>query len=297
MNILNRTGSEVLSAYLKEIDSRLDELIPEQNSAMHAQLFSATRYALLGPGKRMRPSLVLLTTETLGGSLKDALDPACALEMVHAYSLVHDDLPCMDNDDFRRGRPTVHKAFDEATAMLAGDLLLTEAFQVLTSAEGLNADQKLEMISLLARMSGGSGMIGGQMMDLLAEGKQLDERHILQIYKFKTSCLIATAFVFGGIIAKVDKPSLEALHSFGINFGLAFQLIDDILDVTDSQKHKGRTESSDVANEKSTLINSLGVEGARQLAENLLNAGVDMLKVIPCDMQPIIDLTSSLIRR
>lgn len=295
MNSQTSTFGSELDVATALIQTKLDELLPAATA--DNRLLAAARYALLGPGKRLRPHLVIMVAEALGANREAALEPACALEMIHTYSLIHDDLPCMDDDDFRRGRPTVHKAYDEATAVLAGDLLLTEAFRVLAEAPLLAAEQKIELTRQLAIFAGSQGMVGGQALDLEAEGQELSDRQILQIYKQKTSCLLSAAFVFGGIVAGKDEETLNILSIFGLNFGLSFQIIDDVLDVSDSQRHKGRADSSDIANHKSTLVTSLGIEGARQFADNLLQGGIDMLNALPYDLSTVIAFSKKTIFR
>ncbi len=198
------------------IDAELDRLLPDKTP-----LERAARYSLLAPGKRLRPKLVLMTAEMLGTSIEKALQPACALEMIHAYSLIHDDLPCMDDDDFRRGQPTLHKAYDEATAVLVGDFLLTYAFEVLADSPNLSAEQKIELIRVLSQAAGGNGMIGGQLLDIQHKGS------VEEMHEKKTAALFHAALRFGEIIAGVEDENLGA---FGTQFGLLFQAVDDLLD-------------------------------------------------------------------
>lgn len=206
------------------INGELERLIPP-DSPFYPSLLEAARYSLLGPGKRIRPLLALYTAEMLEkGSGQKALQPACALEMVHCYSLIHDDLPCMDDDDFRRGRPALHKVYTEGHAMLVGDYLLTKAFEVLSYAPLLSSDQRLSLIQTLSQTAGGEGMIGGQVMDIEENGE------VMELHRRKTGALFQCAFAFGGIIAHAPETIQSKLLEFGKCFGELFQVVDDILD-------------------------------------------------------------------
>lgn len=206
------------------IDKELEALVPASSPYYHS-LLEGARYSLLAPGKRIRPLLTLRAAEALEkGSAKRALRPACALEMVHCYSLIHDDLPCMDDDDFRRGRPTLHKAYGEGLAVLVGDYLLTHAFDTLASAPSLSSEQKISLITALARAAGGDGMIGGQVMDIE------ENRNVRELHRRKTAALFRCALEFGGIVAHASEQTLAALARFGSQFGELFQVVDDILD-------------------------------------------------------------------
>lgn len=214
----------MINSYRSQIDSTLDKLIPKQSS-FASSLFSGARHALLSPGKRIRPLLTLCTAEMLDKTCVDnALLPACAIEMAHTYSLVHDDLPCMDDDDFRRGRPTVHQLYTEGHAVLIGDYLLTRAFEIIASAPQLSDHQKVSLINLLAIAGGGNGMIGGQIMDI-EQAKNVDAIHAR-----KTGALFRASVEFGGIIAHASATTLDHLRHFGMLFGNLFQIVDDLLD-------------------------------------------------------------------
>ena len=275
-----------LESDIKEwINRQLDLLIPDNGSTLH----SAARYSLLGGGKRIRPLIVLATTQVLKGDPELALHPACAIEMVHAYSLIHDDLPSMDNDDFRRGKPTLHKVYPESHAILTGDFLLNFAFEVLATSPGLSSDQKLELITTLSRAGGAEGMIGGQIMDLDATG-ELSLTHLQQIHERKTSALLESCFAFGAIIAHANKEERATLQLFGKEIGLIFQIIDDILDVTESI-------GSDKKNNKTTYATLLGIEEARSLAENLHRSALKRLTSLPYDTTLLSTLANTLINR
>lgn len=275
-----------LSAYFEKqsrlIEQRLDQLIPVRHGD-HRQLFEAARYAVLGGGKRLRPILTLATTEMFGGNVSEALNPACSLEMIHTYSMIHDDLPCMDDDDYRRGRLTLHRQFNEGLAVLAGDFLLTYAFDVLANDLHLDPEKKNRLISTLARCSGSEGMIGGQVMDLAFEGKKISLDTLRLLHRNKTAALLTASIEFGGIICNADPLQIEQLRSFGENLGLAFQIVDDILDVTSSRTKHGREIASDLLNEKSTYVTLLGLDQARRYAQECYQEAVTTLKLLPYD--------------
>lgn len=247
------------------IEEQLEALVQLQPKP-YQQLFAAARYSLLGPGKRMRPIILIASAEALGAHASTALSAACAIEMVHTYSLIHDDLPCMDNDDFRRGIPTLHKAFPEAYAVLAGDFLLTYAFEVIVNDSRLTPLQQVSLVSMLAKGSGGNGMIAGQIMDIEAEGKTLDQEKMELIHHHKTGALITAAAEMGGVIAHARSDELAHLRAYGEAIGLAFQIVDDILDVTPSAQAQGKKCSSDERNDKMTYVKLLGLNGAKAKA-------------------------------
>lgn len=246
------------------LEQHLDALLPAIDSD---RLRDAMRYSLLGGGKRLRPLLVRATAMSLGNTQTHWLYPAAALEMIHAYSLVHDDLPAMDNDDLRRGRPTNHRAFDEATAILAGDGLQSLAFEHLAETPNVPAAARLRMIRILAAKAGQAGMVGGQMLDLQAEGHPLDQSALETIHRLKTGALIESALQLGALcVESVDSTALELLGQYGKALGLAFQITDDILDVTTDTAILGKPQGSDTARNKSTYVRLLGLEGAKQEA-------------------------------
>jgi geranylgeranyl diphosphate synthase type II len=289
-----------IEEYLQEkaplINRQLEELLPEDNVS-YGNLYKAARYSLLAPGKRLRPVLTLATVETLGGDLNAALTPACTLEMVHTYSLIHDDLPCMDDDDLRRGRPTLHKVYPESHAVLTGDFLLTYAFETLVNSPGLNSDQKLRLVRTLALRSGGQGMIGGQVMDLEAEGITIDLATMQETHLRKTAALLTASLEFGGIISNCSTDILESLKLFGRDIGLAFQVIDDVLDVTSDEKTLGKTAQSDLHNEKSTYVSLLGEEETRRCAQDLYHSSLKHLESIPHDTGLLAALAKRIITR
>lgn len=288
-----------LNAYLTSqqalIEKKLEELIPELPVPQHS-LFKAARYSLLGAGKRLRPILTLATVEALQGCTTAALLPACVLEIVHTYSLIHDDLPCMDNDDFRRGKPTLHKIYPEGHAVLTGDYLLTVAFELLAEAEGLSSEKKIALIALLSKSIGGSGMIGGQVLDLESEGLTVNLERLQEIHHKKTGALLTAAIDFGAILANASTGVRAALKSFGQKIGLAFQIVDDILDVTAGEKKHGK-HSSDIANAKSTYVSLLGLERSQTLAKELLEAAKEEIKPLHYNVDRLIELAHFFVQR
>ena len=226
------------------------------------KLSAAMRYSVVDGGKRIRPILVYLTAEALGADLSLADKPAVALELIHAYSLVHDDLPAMDNDDFRRGKPSCHKQFDEATAILAGDALQTLAFQVIADAYELSATIRIALIPELAKAIGAEGMVSGQALDLSHENNDVDLEELKHMHELKTGALITSSIRFGGLVAKADKTKLALITDFGNALGLAFQIRDDILDATGNESDIGKPTGSDEERRKSTYVTALGLKEA-----------------------------------
>jgi farnesyl diphosphate synthase len=247
---------------------------------LEARVYDAMRYSALAPGKRLRPFLVLASANLFGVAVRCALQVAAAVEMVHAYSLVHDDLPAMDNSDLRRGRPTCHKQFDEATAVLAGDGLLTAAFEVLAHPD-THGDPavRCELVSELATAAGAAGMVGGQMIDLIAEHQNLDIGAITRLQRMKTGALIAFSCEAGAILAKAPSELRTALRGYAHDLGLAFQIADDLLDVEGSAAETGKPVGADAAAGKATFVSILGVERARAQAELLASQAVAHLEL------------------
>ena len=262
------------------VDEALERLLPVP-LGLEARVNEAMRYAALGPGKRLRPFLVMASAQLFGVGRRSALQVAAAIEMVHAYSLVHDDLPAMDNSDLRRGRPTVHKKFDDATAVLAGDGLLTMAFEVLARPE-THGDPavRVELIGALAHAAGKEGMVGGQMIDLLAEHRtDLDIGAITRLQRLKTGALIAFSCEAGPILGKASHEARLALRGYAHDLGLAFQIADDLLDVEGSSDKTGKPVGQDAAAGKATFVSILGVERARAQAELLVQQAVAHLEI------------------
>ncbi len=233
-------------------------------------LGDAMRYAVLDGGKRLRPLLVLATCEAVRGNHQAALRAACATELIHAYSLVHDDMPCMDNDLLRRGKPTVHVAFGEATALLAGDALQALAFEILTPEhEDIPAHMQARLCRLLARAAGSSGMAGGQAIDLASVGRALNETQLQAMHDLKTGALLQGSVLMGAACGEVTDEAWQALLAYGAALGLAFQVVDDILDVTADSATLGKTAGKDAANDKPTYVSLLGLERSLAFAQTL----------------------------
>ncbi|MBP9892875.1 MAG: polyprenyl synthetase family protein [Planctomycetes bacterium] len=235
-----------------------------------SRLLQAMSYSMFAGGKRLRPMLVLAASEAVGGRAAPALPVAAAFEMIHTYSLIHDDLPAMDNDDLRRGRPTCHKAFDEATAILAGDGMLTFAFEVILR-NVRDPRVATQVVLELAKGAGIEGMVGGQQADLEGEGQALSLEKLVYIHSRKTGALITAAVVCGGLVGKADKSELKNLRQFGREIGLAFQVVDDILDVTSTAEQLGKSPGKDQAANKQTYPALMGLEKARAHAQELID--------------------------
>ena len=257
-----------LDIYQKRVNAALDKYLPTEDPPEH-NLAEAIRYSVIGGGKRIRPAMVYAAGEAMGVST-DLLDiPACAVEMIHAYSLIHDDLPAMDDDDLRRGRPTCHKAFDEATAMLAGDALQALAYEILAKDdhEELTPEHRIEMLSLLTEASGAHGMAGGQAVDLASVGKHLTLAQLEHMHQLKTGALIRASVLLGGMCKQdVSKQELELLSEYALCIGLSFQIQDDILDVISDTETLGKPQGSDEEQEKPTFPAIIGLEESRQRA-------------------------------
>ncbi|CAM3642776.1 polyprenyl synthetase family protein [Polynucleobacter arcticus] len=265
-----------------------------------ARLHEAMRYAAQGGGKRIRPLLVYAAGELGVDSdeqVSAALDAAAvAIECIHAYSLVHDDLPCMDDDDLRRGRPTVHKAFDEATALLVGDALQTRAFEVLANAQ-CDSDIRLAMISALASASGSRGMAGGQAIDLESVGKKLDLVGLKQMHAMKTGALLSCSVQLGGIVARLHPSEMQHLQNYSEALGLAFQIVDDVLDATADSQTLGKTAGKDAANDKPTYVTLMGLDYANKAAKDLQESAIASLESFGAKAQALKDLALLVVNR
>ncbi len=265
----------ILNNDISIIENRLIQLLPRCANGQD-EVVEAMRYSISNGGKRLRPVLCLEFAKACGADRYDALDFACAVEFVHTYSLIHDDLPCMDNDDMRRGKPSCHKQFGEAVALLAGDALLTQAFQIL-SGSSLDDSKIASACALLAQNSGVSGMVGGQVIDLKYESQTPDMKQILAVHRLKTGALIAAACLLGCIAAGADENKIAAASAYAYNLGVAFQIKDDILDVTASTDELGKPAGSDAQNNKTTYVTLRGVENAQNDVEKLTESAVARL--------------------
>lgn len=288
--------SHYLSEKSKIIQEKLCQLVAVEDDP-EKSLYHAAQYSLMAGGKRLRPILAIATAEAFGCGNEKIINAACALELVHTYSLIHDDLPCMDDDDLRRGKPTLHKVYPEAHAILAGDYLLTFSFEVIATDKLLSDAQKVQLITILSKCAGGKGMIGGQVMDIEAEGKKLNIQHLQRIHESKTGAMISASITFGGIIAGIHGANLESLKKYGQEIGLAFQIIDDILDVTQSEEILGKTAGSDIANEKSTYVSLMGIEQAHATAHSLIQSSEKILERLPMENNVLHDLSQYIVSR
>jgi geranylgeranyl diphosphate synthase type II len=287
---LTRRAAEV-NAWLECLVS--SEMVPPQ------QLHRAMRYSLLAGGKRLRPTLVLASGEAFGASTDDLMPAACAIEMIHTYSLIHDDLPAMDNDDLRRGRPTCHKVFGEAMAILAGDALLTQAFRVLSS-EGPERQpaRDLRVIREVATAAGTvDALIGGQVADIESEGKPVDDSMLEYIHRSKTGAMITASVVVGGIIGGAGDPQIESLRAYGERIGLAFQIADDILDVTSTSEQLGKTPGKDQAASKATYPSVHGIAASEKRANQLVAEAVDIVSGLGVDSRILADIARFIVTR
>ena len=273
--------SKRLRAYRQSVETALDRWLPGPDTEPPA-LHQAMRYSVLGDGKRIRPILLYATGEAFGLELKRLDGPACAVEMIHAYSLIHDDLPAMDDDDLRRGRPTCHVAYDEATAILAGDALQALAFHILAHDPDISANskQRLGMIDTLAVASGSRGMAGGQAIDLVSVGKSLNIAELETMHLQKTGALIRASAELGALSADNVRPDMfERVSEYAKCIGLAFQIKDDILDIEGDTETLGKPQGSDIAMNKPTYPNLLGMQGAKQAARDLYEKAIECLTV------------------
>jgi len=289
--------SERVSEYTSRIVDRLSAALPETNETPD-RLHDAMRYSVFNGGKRVRPLLVYASGECLGLDV-DCLDaPAMAIELIHAFSLVHDDLPAMDNDDLRRGHPTVHRKFDEATAILAADALQPLAFQVLAAAAGIGSDKRIRLVETVARACGSLGMTGGQSIDLSSEGRNLTESELEQMYALKTGALIEASVMSASCLTdELPDSRRNALLDFSRNIGIAFQIKDDILDVEGETHVIGKQAGADQRLAKATYPSLFGVDAARERCDVLLQAGLRQLEPFKKDAEPLRWLARFIVER
>jgi len=297
------TAPETITNYLTrraaEVNEWLDRLVPSESTPPQ-QLHRAMRYSLLAGGKRLRPTLVLAAGEAFGADTDDLMPPACAMEMIHTYSLIHDDLPAMDNDDLRRGRPTCHKAFGEAVAILAGDALLTQAFRVLgADAPGRDAERQVRVIREVATAAGTvDALIGGQMADMENEGeKRVDAATLEYIHRSKTGAMITASVVVGGLIAGASEDQVDKLRGYGQRIGLAFQIADDILDVTSTSEQLGKTPGKDLAANKATYPAIHGIPASEARAQELVGEAVEIVSSLGRETQVLEEIAKFIIAR
>lgn len=270
-----------MTKHIPMIDEQLQQLLTGGYSPI--SLRESMLYSVKAGGKRIRPLLVLAVLEDFGVQSADALKVASAVELIHTYSLIHDDLPCMDDDDYRRGQLTNHKVFGEATAVLAGDALQTAAFNALASLEHTSAEKALALVRLLAEASGAKGMVGGQILDMEGEKASLSLEQLEEVHLHKTGALLSFCIEAGAILAGANENQIAQLRSYARNIGLAFQIKDDILDVTATTEQLGKPANSDTDSEKSTYPSLLGLEGARLQLEKYHNNAIECLSFLPSD--------------
>lgn len=278
--------------YLEEINSALKDYLPKGDDVVS----QAMRYSIENGGKRIRPTLLLEFCNVCGGDYKKAMPFACALEMIHTYSLIHDDLPCMDNDDFRRGKPSCHIAFGEEYALLAGDALLTLAFETAMKSN-LSAETTLKAAKELAKAAGVCGMVGGQVLDLQNEGKKVGAAELEKTDRLKTGELIRAACVLGCVCAGADDSKICAAEKYADGIGIAFQIVDDILDVTSDEKTLGKPIGSDAENEKSTYVSLLGIDESRKKVQRLTSQAKDALDAFDGDVSTLKNFADKLMNR
>lgn len=273
---------EILENKLSEISEllyyKMADILPLPEGTIEQKLFESMRYVTLSKGKRLRPFLTVMTSQMFGVSLESSLNTAAAIEFIHTYSLVHDDLPAMDNDDFRRGQPSCHKVFGEAVAILTGDALLTFAFQVLSD---INTHRdpavRVELIDIISKASGFNGMVGGQAIDMLSQNQQLDYNEIIRLQRMKTGALFATSCEAGAVLGKASRNLRNSLRAYAHNIGLAFQIKDDLLDAEGTREETGKIVRKDEKAGKVNLVSHLGIEQARAHSQMLATQAVEYL--------------------
>jgi geranylgeranyl diphosphate synthase, type II len=283
------------------IDKMLDEIINQNAPGLSSRIVSAMNHSIMAGGKRLRPILCISACEVVGGSEEKCLKIACAIEMIHTYSLIHDDLPAMDNDELRRGKPTCHIAFDEATAILSGDALLTLGFQVLSQKSNDLQEEdgfkRLDIIHQIAVAAGYKGMIAGQMLDILSEGKKLDLEELKQLHLAKTGALIEASIYSGAVLGGGTELQIAKLLEYGNNIGLAFQVTDDILNIEGDSDIMGKSVGTDHNRDKSTYPALIGLSASKQFAATLIESAVKALEVFDIEAEPLRAIARYVIER
>ncbi|MXO50233.1 polyprenyl synthetase family protein [Erythrobacter gaetbuli] len=289
--------AEAFERVQAEVDGAFDAFLPVPQDT-RARLVEAMRYSVIGGGKRVRPLLVCATAQLFGVSRQAAVNAGCAVEAIHAYSLIHDDLPCMDDDDLRHGKPTLHKAFDEATAVLAGDCLHALAFDILTMPD-TSSDPfvRAELVAALAKASGHDGMAGGQMMDIMSEEQEYDLRQITRLQQLKTGALLAASVEMGAILGRVPPEGRTHLRAYARDIGLAFQIADDLLDVEGDEEKAGKALRKDERQGKQTFVTIMGREQARAQAEMLVEQAGQHLASHGADARLLAELARFIVKR
>ena len=289
--------AEAFEQVQQDVDAAFDAFLPVPQDS-RAPLVEAMRYAAIGGGKRVRPLLVCATAKLFGVDRDAAVAAGCAVEAIHAYSLIHDDLPCMDDDDLRHGKPTLHKAYDEATAVLAGDCLHALAFDILTMP-GTSSDPfvRAELVATLARASGHDGMAGGQMMDIASETQEYDLRQITRLQQLKTGALLAASVEMGAVLGKVPPEGRTHLRAYARDIGLAFQIADDLLDVEGDEEKAGKALRKDEGQGKQTFVTLMGRDAARAQAEMLVEQAGSHLSAYGEEARVLVDLAHFIVKR
>ena len=289
--------------FLKEFESKiidvnknLEKYIEEKENPQ-ATIYKAMNYSVSAGGKRIRPVIMLASAELVSGSYEGVMPFACALEMIHTYSLIHDDLPCMDNDDLRRGKPTNHKVFGEAMAVLAGDALLNKAFEVILKNSQMSPNMTIAAMSEIATASGTEGMIGGQVIDIESEGKQIDAVTLMTLHLNKTGALIMTAAKVGALLGGGTREDLLLMEEFSRYLGIAFQIKDDILDVEGREESLGKKTGADEENEKSTFVSIYGLEQSKKILEDYTKKAIETLSPYGEKAEFLIELAKFLLSR
>jgi len=291
-----------ISTYLKEkkelVDKTLDSILPEKD-CFPPQLHNAMRYCLFSGGKRLRPILAIAAAEAVGEDYHKMLNEVCALELIHTYTLIHDDLPSMDNDDYRRGHLTTHKVFGEAIAVLAGDALQTEAFNILSETEKscFSPEIKITIIRLISAACGSKGVIGGQTVDIESEGKKISMELLNYIHTHKTASLITASILSGAVLANADKEQLTDLNNYGEAIGLAFQITDDILDITSSTEQLGKTVGKDQKMKKVTYPSLMGLDETAKMQQKLYKKSIDSISSFDDKAKPLREIAKLIIER
>ena len=287
---------EYWSSRQKEVEKALNASLPKE-SIKPKTIHRAMRYSIFAGGKRLRPILVLAAADVVGGKHDDALPLACAVECIHTYSLIHDDLPCMDNDDFRRGKPTSHKVFGEGMAVLAGDALLTIAFEMAASVKSWPRYSHAAVIKELAFAAGSQALVAGQVADMESEGKQINLAQLRYIHENKTAALIASSLRFGAMSANATPAQLKSISEFGQSLGLAFQIIDDILDVTQTTEQLGKSAGKDIKAQKATYPAMIGLERSQKQADLLTKKALAALKPFGKKAEPLLAIADYMLAR
>ncbi|TMM49805.1 polyprenyl synthetase family protein [Qipengyuania marisflavi] len=289
--------TEAFQNIQSDVDSAFDAFLPVPQDS-RARLVEAMRYAAIGAGKRVRPLLVVATADLFGVNRSAAVNAGCAVEAIHAYSLIHDDLPCMDDDELRHGKPTVHRAFDEATAVLAGDCLHALAFDILTQPDtSTDPFVRAELVGALAKASGHDGMAGGQMMDIVAGEQDYDLRQVTRLQQLKTGALLAASVEMGAVLGRVPPEGRTQLRAYARDIGLSFQIADDLLDVEGDEGKAGKALRKDEAQGKATFVTLMGVDAARRQAGMLVEQAADHLASHGDDARLLIELARFIVKR